>query len=130
MKKVVKVVIGILVLAAVAAGSYFIGYKAGYGSIDHQTIQSDTQTFYAQIKEVHDTNILVEGLAINDINYRGQFYLNISNETIFEWRNTKISIDNLDAGDHISITFTGEVQETAPAQINHVVKIQLLDDEK
>ncbi len=33
------------------------------------------------------------------------------------------------AGDNISITFTGLVQETSPAGIQEVLKVQLLDDD-
>lgn len=46
------------------------------------------------------------------------------------WRYTEISVEDLDIGDTVSITFTGEIQETAPAKITHVTQIQLLEDEK
>ena len=50
-------------------------------------------------------------------------------ETELEWRNTKINVTDLNVGDNISITFTGEILDSYPAQIKDVVKIQLLDDE-
>ena len=46
------------------------------------------------------------------------------------WRYTEITPEDLESGDHISITFTGEVLESYPAQIQQVDIIQLLDDER
>lgn len=46
------------------------------------------------------------------------------------WRGTEISLSDLDIGDNISITFSGETLDTYPVQINDVVRIILLDDEK
>ena len=46
------------------------------------------------------------------------------------WRYTEITPEDLEIGDHISITFTGEVLESYPAQIQQVDIIQLLDDKR
>ena len=51
-------------------------------------------------------------------------------ETKIMWRYTGITPEDLEIGDHISITFTGEVLESYPAQIQQVDIIQLLDDER
>lgn len=95
------------------------------------------QTFYATITDIRDTNftidniaLTVKGLDINDINFRGNFEFIITEATELEWRHTKINADELEIGDNISIIFTGSIQETEPAEINDVIKIQLLDDEK
>jgi len=90
----------------------------------------DTQTFYAKITKINNTNLLVDGLDVNDINYRGEFSFKVKENTKLEWRNTEIDISDLDEGDNISITFKGAVQESYPAGITDVVRIQLLDDEK
>lgn len=92
--------------------------------------ENNSQTFYAEIKNINGTNLLVDGLEVNDINYRGEFSFKISEGTEIEWRNTIITLDDLDEGDRISITFEGSIQETYPAKINDVVRIQLLEDEK
>jgi len=92
--------------------------------------ETNSQTFYAEIKNINNTSLLVDGLEVNDINYRGEFSFKITEETKLEWRNTTIDISDLDEGDNISITFEGEIQETYPANINDVVRIQLLDNEK
>jgi len=93
-------------------------------------VENPSQTFYAEIKNINNTNLLVDGLEVNDINYRGEFSFKVSEKTKIEWRNTKIDFSELEKGDNISITFTGDIQESYPAKINDVVKIQLLDDEK
>ena len=90
----------------------------------------DTQTFYAKITNIKNSNLLVDGLDVNDVNYRGEFSFKVKEDTKIEWRNTAINIEEHDKGDNISITFKGEIQETYPAQITDVVNIQLLDDEK
>ena len=69
-------------------------------------------------------------MEINDINFRGEFCFFIVEETKITWRYTDILIDDLDVGDNISITFTGEILETYPGQIQQVEAVQLLDDEK
>lgn len=90
---------------------------------------NNQQTFYAEIEEIKDNFILVKGLSVNDINFRGEFTISVVGETELEWRNTKINVTDLNVGDNISITFTGEILDSYPAQIKDVVKIQLLDDE-
>ncbi|MBE6607719.1 MAG: DUF3221 domain-containing protein [Ruminococcaceae bacterium] len=108
---------------------YFIGSK-GYKSELSQTDDALLQTFYAEIIEINGSSLLVEGLSINDINFRGQFSLSIDEKTKLEWRYTEISLSDLDVGDRISITFSGEILESYPAIIGNAEKIQLLDDEK
>lgn len=101
-----------------------------YEQFEDTVSDTNSQTFYAEIKNINGSNLLVDGLEINDINYRGEFFLKVTEQTKLEERNTAIDFSDLDEGDNISITFEGEIQETYPARINDVVRIQLLDDEK
>ena len=88
-------------------------------------------TFYATILTIDDNVLLVEGLEVNDINTRGQFYLTVDENTLLDWRGTEISLSELDVGDRVAITWSGLVQETYPARIvDPVHRIKLLDDEK
>lgn len=89
-----------------------------------------TTTFYATITAIHEKYIQVQGLEINDINSRGAFDLSIGDATVLEWRGTTLQLSELDVGDTIAVTYTGDVLESYPAQITDVLKIQLLDDEK
>ena len=134
MRKEFKIILVILIVVISLVLGYFIGYKRAYDKIEsaNQNISYNNtqQTFYAKIEEIKDNFILVKGLSVNDINFRGEFTISVVEETELEWRNTKINVTDLEVGDNISITFTGEILDSYPAQIKDVVKIQLLDDEK
>ena len=133
MRKEFKIILVILIVVISLVLGYFIGYKRAYDKIEsaNQNISYNNtqQTFYAKIEEIKDNFILVKGLSVNDINFRGEFTISVVEETELEWRNTKINVTELNVGDNISITFTGEILDSYPAQIKDVVKIQLLDDE-
>lgn len=133
MKKEIKIILIVLLVVIALVIGYFVGYKRAYDNIENASqnvnYTNEQQTFYAEIKEINNNNILVEGLSVNDINYRGKFIFSIIGETKLEWRGTEINLSDLDVGDNISITFSGEILDTYPAQINNVIKIQLLDDE-
>jgi len=89
--------------------------------------------FNAKIKEIREhngmTTILIEGLETNDINHRGEFDFSIDNDTELLWNNTKIEVSDLKEGQDVSITSTGEVLESYPAQLTKVTKIIVLEDE-
>ena len=134
MKKELKVILVIMLVIIALVIGYFVGYKRAYDKIESASqnvnYNNEQQTFYAEIKEINNNNaFLVEGLSVNDINYRGDFTFSVVEETKLEWRGTEISISDLKVGDNISITFDGEILDTYPAQIQEVIKIQLLDDE-
>ena len=122
---------GIAAVFLLAAG-YFIGYKTAYGSVENMGAAqaADQQTFYAEIREREAGRFLVKGLAVNDLNYRGEFTFSATGETALLWRGTAIGLSDLDAGDIIAVTFDGYVLESDPAQLQEVIRIQLLDDEK
>lgn len=87
------------------------------------------EMFYAKIKEITDKHILVEGLSVNDINYRGTYRLSIKDDTYIVWRGTELKLEDLDIGDNIAITFTDEFIHTiSPTPLYEVKVIKLLDD--
>lgn len=132
MKKELKIIFGTLLIIVILIIAYFIGYKSAYDKIENanQNIIDNQQTFYAEIKEINDNNLLVEGLSVNDINYRGEFTFSVVEETKLEWRGTEIDLSDLSVGNNISITFDSAILESDPAQISNIIKIQLLDDSK
>ena len=94
----------------------------------------NTQTFYATITDIsltsdNDYQLLVHGLDINDINHRGDFHFSVEDATIL-WHNIEIDAADLDVGDNIAVTYTGDVLEIGPAILTQVLKIDLLDDER
>lgn len=139
MKKESKIILSILIILLVAIICYLIGYKKAYDDyesfIDNNEVKY--QSFYATITDIEktgltidDTALTVKGLEINDINFRGNFQFVITEATEIEWRNTKLDSSELEIGDNISIIFTGNIQESEPAKIENILKIQLLDNEK
>lgn len=127
----------LLFLLLAIAVSYFTGYQTAYHRIESdippQQAADASQTFYAEITQITGTleegnSVHVKGLAVNDINYRGEFSFSIYGETSLEWRGTTLTFDQLEPGDTVALTFTGEVMESYPAILPHVTRIQLLDD--
>ena len=140
MKKESKIILSIIVILLVVIASYLIGYKKAYNDYELFLNNNDNgvkyQSFYATITDIEetgltidDTALTVKGLDINDINFRGNFKFVITEATEIEWRYTKLDASELEIGDNISIIFTGNIQESEPAKIEDVLKIQLLDDE-
>lgn len=130
-RKTVGFVIALLWYNIMIAGVfYFLGYKVAYSRMESSASKLATQTFYATISDIQNNTFTVTGMEVNDINFRGSFRFSIADGTKITWRYTDISADDLDVGDNISITFTGEILETDPGQIQQVEVIQLLGDEK
>ena len=129
MKKGLKIILIIFVVVIALILGYFVGYKRAYDKIENANQTINQQTFYAEIKEITDNHFLVQGLTVNDINYRGEFTFSIMGETELLWRGAEIELSDLDVGDNIAITFVGEVLESYPAQITEIVRVQLLEDE-
>lgn len=129
-RKLLFVVVFVLYTVILAGISFFIGNQSARKQIENLADGGTAETFYAEISDRKNNFLRVTGLEINDINFRGDFVFSIDEETKMTWRYTEISVEDLDIGDTVSITFTGEIQETAPAKIAHVTQIQLLEDEK
>ena len=92
----------------------------------------NTYTFYAEIKEIIEKDekvtLLVDGLDVNNINNRGEFYITIDKEVKLIWQGVNLDMSELKVGQNISITHDGGIQETAPARIPNVYIVELLDD--
>ena len=86
-----------------------------------------SRTFYARITQKSGDHLIVEGIPENDVNHRWSFQFDAGSAKL-TWRYTDITMDDLDVGDLIAITYTGEVLEISPAIIKNVLEIQLLDD--
>ena len=120
-RKIYQILLGLFAAAILFAG----GYYAGKSSV--KPLESDT--FYAVIEEIRDSELVVQGLEINDINKRWRFQFRITGETELSWRGVPITLEDLQKGDLISITYTGLIQEISPAVILDVTKVQVLGDE-
>ena len=135
------ILISIILIVVVGVLGYFIGAKVAYDRYERAldlVAERETQTFYGTVIDLLPGNpevgvygiLHVKGLEVNDINYRGEFTGNLADKTKLTWRGTDISLNDLNTGDRVSITYEGLVKEIHPAQIDDVIKIQLLEDEK
>ena len=127
-KKRKYIIVLVCYSVCLAAAFCFIGYQIAKRRFQ-QNASLRSQTFYAVITDIQDHRFTIQGLEINDINYRGAFCFSVTEETTIEWRRTAITVDDLNIGDQIAVSFAGDVLETYPAQLQSVDVIQLLDDE-
>ncbi|WP_371820557.1 hypothetical protein [Falcatimonas sp. MSJ-15] len=65
---------------------------------------------------------------LNTVSGRFEFVFSLAEETALVWRGTEIELSDLAVNDMVSITFAGEIQETYPARIMNVIKVQLLGE--
>ncbi|MFR7478252.1 MAG: DUF3221 domain-containing protein [Acutalibacteraceae bacterium] len=122
-KKAVLVCVGILMVLAIV-GSYFLGYKTTY---DRLKAGRNYPRPYAATRGGH---FAVEGLSVNDINFRGEFTFTITPDTSLIWRGETLPAEELQVGDRVAVTFDGTVQEVYPAVLTGVLQVQLLEDER
>ena len=121
MRKVLPVIIALFLFAAAFGGGYALGTK-------HTEVpQSDT--FYAIIESISGSSLRVKGLEINDINTRGEFDISVDGDTEIVWHFVPLYLDELNVGDTIAVTHTGEILETYPGRVAKTIRIKLLDDE-
>ena len=86
--------------------------------------------FYAQIVESRgEGSFLVEGMDANDVNHRGRFTFSVEEDTSLVWRGVALSLEDLEAGHRVAVTYTGPVAESEPAQIFQVLQLEVLEDE-
>ena len=122
-KKLWGITIFAVCLAFIAG--FLIGHDAGSSKVPDIVY---APTFYAAITEVDDSLLTVEGLDINQINHRGTYWLHIAPETQIKWHGREIAFTDLHSGLTVSVTYSGPVMESSPAQIPNVHCVEVLDD--
>lgn len=113
----ILLVIGIIV-------SYFVGYKVAYDRLENsmgQLSPMDIYTFYAEVQEITPSTISVEGLSLNEEQYRGIIQYDVWTETSVVRGSEMIKLSDLKQGDVVAITLV-----TGAGDITDIFKIQLL----
>lgn len=126
-KPAITIIGFILILLVVFGIGYYVGISSDKAK-ESSYIDMTSNTFYATITSFNENQFQVTGLPVNDINYQGDFVFSTKDNTSITWRGTKIKRSDLKVGDHIAITYVGDIQETYPATIVEVTKIQLLSN--
>ena len=142
MSKMKKRMIGIGILCTVIVGVVIAMLpqenKKGNGEASNQTKltsnigdekENDTQspvdeekvsTVGGEIIKVSEGSVTFQA---NPNNLGSQFYVSTLNTPIFDANGNKISVDKLQKGKHITVKFTGNIQESWPAKLLGVVAI-------
>lgn len=121
--KVAAVLTGVLLIIGIIV-SYFVGYKVAYDHLENSSGQlspMDIQTFYAEVKEITTNSITVEGIELNDEQYRGVMQYDVWAGTNVILKNKAITISDLEQGDMVAITLV-----TGAGDVTDIFKIQLL----
>lgn len=116
------IMIGVVVLAIIVAAG--LGFFIGRMSVTPEV----SEVFFAKLTEHQGEQLLVEGLSVNDINFRGEFVVPISRDTRLTWRGEPMTSDELKPGDIIAISFSGDILESYPMQLTKVSAIRKLSD--
>ncbi len=125
-------IIRVTAIILLCAGCVLLGYCLGCLNVRNQASREPmrSETFYASITTINENEFVVEGLEVNDVNHRGTMVISADENTAYEWRYTAIAREELEAGDTISITYTGTVAECYPPIYSGIERVQLLDDDK
>lgn len=121
-----KIVI-VLTVAVLFLGvflSLFIGYKVGNAEYDKNVEELsafDFQTFYAEVTEIGEHTITLNGISLNEKEYRGKFQYEVWGETSIAHQNKPIALSDLKPGDLISVILT-----TDKNAVTTLFKIQLI----
>lgn len=117
-----KKVVSVLLILALMAGCFFLGRLTAP--------ETNSRTFYAHITQKSGDHFVITGIPENDINHRWDFQFTLEGNIPITWRGTGLTVEDLDEGDLIAVTYTGSVLEISPAVIQNVLAIQLLEDER
>lgn len=111
----VAIVLTVALLLVGTVSSYFIGYQVAYDYFEDSMWQlspSNIQTFYAEVKEIETNSITVDGIALNEEQYRGVVQYDVWND--------EINLSDLEQGDMVAITLL------TAADTTNIFKIQPL----
>lgn len=123
--RVILIILAAVLLAGAFVGGIFVGKNT-----QKETDLPNCEVVYAEIISVNGSNFHVKGLDVNDINGRGEFTFSAKENTTLVWRGTEIPLSDFQSGDRIAFYWRGMILESFPAQVENVVMIKLLDDER
>ncbi|TDQ36999.1 hypothetical protein [Aureibacillus halotolerans] len=124
----VVIVMTIIVLLIGLFISYNAGYVNAYKEYDEDAwvmSASDIQTFYAEVIEVGENSLLVEGIPLNDETYQGEFQYDVWEEVRIYRQDAAIRLSDLSEGDLVSITLL-----TDKTGFTDIFKIEQLEDKE
>ena len=119
----IAVIFLIVFLICMVFISFVCGFGVAYRSFENEEGQIDVTAFYAEIVSIDESHITVEGISLNEKDYRGEFTLELHESIIIEWHGQQIAPTDLYEGDLVAIILIQDI-----GGIEDIFKIQLLDD--
>jgi len=106
--------------------SVSIGFA--FGMLVEFNYNKDIDMFYAEIKDIRDNEIFVEGDYFLGTKYDVVTYeLIIKNRTKIFFRGSKIDISELKVGDKILVKYKGGITTSIPSIVSDVKEIRLIE---
>ena len=119
----IAVIFLIVFLICMVLVSFIGGFSLAYRSFENEEGQIDVTAFYAEIVTIDESHITVEGIPLNEKNYRGKFTFELHESVIVEWHGQRITPAELQKGDPITVILVTDV-----GGVEDIFKIQLLKD--
>lgn len=114
------------VVLAVGAGGFLLGRTTAPDDAASVLSWEQCDTIYATILDQQDTFLHLEGLSVNDINGQGEYIVPLDKDIKCIWRGVEIPVADLEVGDNLAITYSGDVLETYPVHFTQVLQIKKL----
>lgn len=126
MKPWKKIMLISAAVAALAGGGFLAGRLTAPKPLSWQ----DVVVAHAEILERDGAFFHINGLNCNDVNGQGEYTFTLPEDAVLTWRYEPITLEDLHAGDHIAVTYTGPVLLSYPGQLTQVLRVELLEDDK
>jgi len=124
----ITIIMSVFILLMGILISYFAGYTNAYKNYEKTLWEfkpTDVETFYAQITEIDNDSIEVEGIELNKEEFQGTLNYDFFEEQITIYQNDDvIDLPELSNGDLVSITLL-----TDRSGSTDIFKIELLERE-
>lgn len=117
----VALVLTIAVLTVGVFVSFLAGFKVANDRFMTASMTFDVHSFYAEVKEVDKNTITVDGIALNEEKYRGEFQYEVYDSVGILWKDEPIGLSELEPGDLVCVTLV-----TGGGDVTELFKIQLL----
>lgn len=119
----IAVIFLIVFLICMVFISFVCGFGVAYRSFENEEGQIDVTAFYAEIVSIDESHITVEGISLNEKDYRGEFTFELHESIIIEWHGQQIAPTDLCEGDMVAIILIQDI-----VGVEDIFKIQLLND--
>ncbi len=123
--RIITAFVAVVIFVCAFGGGFVIGRTTA-----KPQDEPNCEVVYAEIITVNGANFHVKGLDVNDINGRVEFTFSAKENTRLVWRGTEVPLSDFQAGDRIAFYYRGMILESYPAQVQNVVMIKLLNDER